>query len=271
MISQRIEFEKLLNTRDLGGMTAADGRKIRPGKLFRSGQLFSASENDLKRLGNVIEMSVDFRTDQECEEKPEPQIPGVRNIRIPILDTRQAGVTRDEDSFREVREKMIFDSNIAFRYMTRTYEGFILSDYSVSQYQSFVRLLLEERQKGILWHCTAGKDRAGFASVIVQELLGVSREDIRADYLFTNVCVEPEVLELIEKVRGVGGLNLGIAEEAIRFVFAAHEKYLDIAYERVREKYGTFENYIRDGLRVTSAEQEKLREMYLEPVHSLQS
>ena len=39
MLSQRIEFEKLLNTRDLGGMMAADGRKIKTGKLYRSGHL----------------------------------------------------------------------------------------------------------------------------------------------------------------------------------------------------------------------------------------
>ena len=57
MHSRRIEFERLLNTRDLGGMTGADGRKIRPGKLYRSGHLFAASENDLKKLSEMIELS----------------------------------------------------------------------------------------------------------------------------------------------------------------------------------------------------------------------
>ena len=48
-MSQRIEFETLLNTRDLGGMTGADGRKIKPCRLIRSGHLYMASSNDLKK------------------------------------------------------------------------------------------------------------------------------------------------------------------------------------------------------------------------------
>ena len=51
MLSRKIEFEKLLNTRDLGGMTGSDGRKIKPGKLYRkpSGRLafYSCPERGL--------------------------------------------------------------------------------------------------------------------------------------------------------------------------------------------------------------------------------
>ena len=106
MNSRKIEFEKLLNTRDLGGMNAAGGKKILPGKLIRSGHLGFAAPEDLERLAGIIELSVDFRTDRECEERPEPPIPGVRYCHIPILDTRTKGVTRDDDSYEEVRKNM---------------------------------------------------------------------------------------------------------------------------------------------------------------------
>ena len=54
MLSQRLEFEKLLNTRDLGGMSACDGRKIKPGMLYRSGHLSGASVKDIEKLSPKI-------------------------------------------------------------------------------------------------------------------------------------------------------------------------------------------------------------------------
>ena len=45
-----IPFEGLRNTRDLGGLPAADGRRVRPALLLRSGALHKATENDLARL-----------------------------------------------------------------------------------------------------------------------------------------------------------------------------------------------------------------------------
>lgn len=265
MISQKISFEKLLNTRDLGGMTGAGGRKVVRGKLYRSGHLYPASPNDLEKLSGLIDTSVDFRTEQECTEKPEPVIPGVTHIYLPIFEESRAGVTRDKDSFAEVRRKMLRDAKTALHYMTQTYEDLILNAYSAGQYERFVRLLLEDHPKGILWHCTAGKDRAGFASVIVQELLGISREDIAADYIYTNVCLKPEIDALTEAVSAMQGIDPEVATEGMRYIFAAHESYLTMVYDTVESHYGTFENYLRTALHITPAEQNQLRERYLEP------
>ena len=44
-----IEFEGLPNTRDLGGMPAADGKRIRSRRLLRSGLLAPATCTDLTR------------------------------------------------------------------------------------------------------------------------------------------------------------------------------------------------------------------------------
>ena len=264
MLSQRIEFEKLLNTRDLGGMSAADGRKIKPGKLYRSGHLFAASGADLEKLSGLIELSVDFRTDAERTEKPEPAIPGVHYLALPILDEQRAGVSRDRKSFEEIRSKMVQDAEIAGRYMIQTYEGFVSNSYCVGQYAKFVRQLLTERKKGVLWHCTAGKDRAGFATVIVQELLGVPREDIRADYMMTNEYLEPEIRSLTEMIRGLPGVDPDAASRAVSYLFGAQAEYLDAVYSAVQKKYGTFDNYLTQGLGITSGEREKLRAVYLE-------
>ncbi|MBR6088506.1 MAG: tyrosine-protein phosphatase [Anaerolineaceae bacterium] len=263
MLSRRIDFEKLLNTRDLGGMTGADGRKIKPGKLYRSGHLYGASAGDLEKLAGMIELSVDFRTSREIGEKPEPKIPGVTYVCNPIFGEQRAGVTRDEDSFLLVMKNMVHDAEIARNYMCESYVGFVTNQYSVSQYERFIRLLLEDHQKGVLWHCTAGKDRAGFGTIIVQEILGVSRDDILNDYLMTNICLKPETMSLREMFRNQEEYDSEIAITGLSYIFEAKTDYLNTAYDMVRKHYGTFENYIRDALHITPDEQEKLRAMYL--------
>ncbi len=264
MLSKRLEFEKLLNTRDLGGMSAYDGRKIKPGMLYRSGHLSGASAKDLEKLSGLISLSIDFRSAQERSEKPEPAIPGVRYCALPILDEQRAGVTRDENSFEEVRTKMVQDAGIARTYMLRTYESFINNEYSVSQYAKFIRLLLEERDKGVLWHCTAGKDRAGFATVIVQELLGVPREDITADYLMTDVYLASETRSLAEMIRRMTGADPDESVKAVNYLFGAKEEYLDAVYGVLERKYGNFDNYLTQALGITAEERDKLRNIYLE-------
>lgn len=264
MISQPIAFEKLLNTRDLGGMTGTDGRKVRPGKLYRSGHLFGASPADLEKLSGMIDLSVDFRSVQECSEKPEPAISGVTHLHIPILEEQRAGVTRDEDSFAVVRKTMMGDSSIARTYMMKTYIGFITNPHSLSGYERFIRLLLEDHEKGILWHCTAGKDRAGFGTVIVQELLGVSREDIEADYMLTNVCLEPEIRYLTDLVRSQPGVDPDVAADSISYIFSAKMEYLQAAYAAVEEHFGSFDAYLTEALHLTPDERSRFQDLYLE-------
>ena len=263
MVSQPVKFEKLLNTRDLGGMTGADGRRIKPGKLFRSGHLYGASEADLEKLSQMIDVSVDFRTQQERDEKPEPAIPGVRLVQLPIFEEQQAGVTRDEDSFAEIRQKMLVDAIVSKHYMAGVYKKFIRSAFSVGQYEQFVRILLEEHEKGVLWHCTAGKDRAGFASVIVQELLGVDKAAIREDYLKTNDYLARDVSGLMNLFRAMSGEENPEAEQAMKYLFGAQEEFLDALYDKVDALYGGFDGFIADGLHITPDERDFLKNKYL--------
>lgn len=264
-MSRKIEFESLLNTRDLGGMTGMDGRKIRPGKLIRSGHLHPASAKDLEKIAGLADTIVDFRSDQECREKPEAEIPGVSMHHIPIFGSAKAGVTRDEESFAKVMKNMLFDPLIARDHMCRTYADFVTGEFAVRQFEQFIRLLLEDHQKAILWHCTAGKDRTGFAAVIIQKLLGVCDADIAADYLMTNACLEPETRGLTEMMKKRPGASPATAEEAVKYIFTARIEYLETVFDKISETYGSFDRFILDGLHITPEEQAKIRETYLEP------
>ena len=262
-MSTRIDLQRLDNTRDLGGMKTEDGRIIRSNLFVRSGHLYYASLSDLTWLSAHVGLVIDFRTKQERTEKPDPVIPGVETVHLPIFDSLAAGVSRDEKSDEKAFAMVAQDPARAKAYMIGTYRGFVISDFSVSQYKQFVHFLLDSREKAVLWHCTAGKDRAGFASVIVQELLGVKRVDIMSDYLATNKYLEAEVHQLYEMVgQQMGGLNER-TEKALNYLFGAHREYLEAVYEAVEESYGGFDGFIRDGLRISEAEREVLRERSL--------
>ena len=69
--------------------------------------------------------------------------------------------------------------------MIDNYTSLVTSDYSILKFQKFVHLLLQEKNKAILWHCSAGKDRTGFVCMLIEALAGTSYQDIVDDYMIT--------------------------------------------------------------------------------------
>ena len=263
-MSTKLEFDALSNTRDLGGMPTVDGKKIRAGMLYRSGHLYAASEADREKLASLVDLVVDFRTPKERGEKPDPDLPGVENLHLPIMDSLSAGVTREKDADEEAISILIQSTERARAHMIATYTGFVTSPFAVSQYGKFVRLLLDPHPRGILWHCTAGKDRAGFASVIVEELLGVDRALIREDYLRTNEYLAEEIESLTEMLMRMYGKRDAETDAALRAMFCADLSYLDALYREIDTRYGSFDGFLSDGLGVTKEDRDTLRARYLE-------
>ena len=265
-ISTRIPFENLNNTRDLGGMPAADGRRIKPGKLIRSGHLFRASEADCRRLTELVGCVVDFRTTRERTERPDPDLREVENIHLPILGKPAAGITREVEEDAGI-DRLFGDAPASRDHMCRMYANFPVSQVALAGYRRFVELLARERAGAVLWHCTAGKDRAGFGAVIVQEILGVPRGLIGRDYLFTNECLAGEVSHLEEMLlsRTPDGAEARKgAKASFSYLFGAKQEYLDAAYLAVGENYGTFPRFLEAALGVTPDVRDRLRDMYLE-------
>ena len=266
-ISTRIPTTGLKNTRDLGGMRAADGRHIRKGRLLRSGHLYIASPEDLLILKELdIRKIYDFRSRQEREEKPDPLIGREENLHVPILRDLAAGLTRDrksdEQAFDIVIRKAKEDPSYGLRYMCDTYRNLVSDPYAVSQYSWFLHDVAQQAEGAVLWHCTAGKDRAGFAAVLLLEILGVSREDILEDYLSTNLHLSDEVMQILAMLRKKLGL-IG-DEEAVLELFGAKEEFLDVIYRYVEEHFGGMEGFLKEGMHIDDSLREQFRENYLE-------
>jgi protein-tyrosine phosphatase len=152
----------------------------------------------------------------------------------------------------------------ALAYMEQVYTTFVTNDFAISQYAHFLDLLLQERKGAVLWHCTAGKDRAGFASILVQHLLGVSREDILEDYMMTNQCLVPEVEPLIAMIQKQVHDDSPQVRQVLEILFGARKEYLAALYEKIQERFGSFEAFVEQALGIDQEKRARLQEMYLE-------
>ena len=261
-----IPFEKICNFRDLGGMVTRDGRRIKKGKLLRCGNLNGASPEDLEKLAGLAELVADFRSKGETVEKPDPEIPGARYWHLPILEERREGVTREKETDEQASRRRMEDPKAALGIMGGFYKHVAGSEYSLGQQKKLLQSLLEPREKGVIWHCSAGKDRTGVFAVILEEILGVPREDIIRDYLLTNIGNREMVEELVQLFTSRPGIDPEKAAPAFRVMLGAQKEYILNYYEEAERLHGNMDNFLREALGVDNEMREKFREMYLEEI-----
>ena len=269
-MSTLIRFEKLANARDLGGMKTADGRQIRRGRLIRSEQLVGLTSSDKAKLEGLLDTVVDFRNTEEAADQPDCELTGVKNIRNPILESFTAGVSREEKSDEELIANLVFNPEGAKDYMRSMYRKFV-TDYCILSYSRFIKILAEKHDKAVLWHCSAGKDRAGIGAVIIEEILGIPRETIIADYLKTMDYLtgymskfRKYIISSIEKEKPLNNQEKQVVSKAVDNLFGLDRSYIEAYYEAVEQKFGDFSSFIRKGLGLSEEQIEQLKSDYLE-------
>ena len=259
-----IELKGLPNTRDVGGMAAADGRFIKHARLLRSGALGHAETADIKVLLDDFDVRtvIDLRTEEERRENPDPEdaMQGVRFVDAPILSTSTFGVTREGGTLKALKMLRTLRKNPA-SIMEEVYERMMLDEESQRGFKRFFNEVLATENGAVLWHCTVGKDRAGLAAALLLHALGVSREAIEQDYLVTNRYVESETQHIADALAAHGLADK--LDNSIRVLNSADLRFLHAAFDAVDRTYGGLDNYLRTQLNVTDEQRALLRERYL--------
>ncbi|WP_426434142.1 tyrosine-protein phosphatase [Bradyrhizobium genosp. P] len=232
------------NFRDLGGYQARDGRTLRWRQIFRSNHLAHLTEPDIAVVrGLGVKSAFDFRGVTERAEA----LCGMADVTVhslPVEPTVVAALRAIAASGRPLSKAD------AVEVMLDSYRGYVQDN--TPRYRALFAHLLEDRAPLVI-HCTAGKDRTGFACALILHALGVSDEVIADDYLLTNQFYKRDPsasTELPDDVKQVLG--------------AVQPLFLHAAFEAIDADYGNLDGYFRDGLGLGQAERKALEGRYLQ-------
>ncbi|WFE41342.1 tyrosine-protein phosphatase [Micromonospora sp. WMMD998] len=253
------------NARDLGGLPTTDGRRVRAGRLVRAAALGRLTDEDLPVLGKLAPACVvDLRAAEEQAVAPPDRLVGApRVVHLPVYDAAHPVFTyvsamvqgHDLDAYADLARDGMPGA------MTAIYRWFVTGEPARAGFGAAARLAADDANLPLLFHCSAGKDRTGWLSVVLLTALGVPEPAIRADYLRHNELTESlrEVL-LAAMTKRRPDLDPAAALPLLE----ARPEYLDAAYDEVRRAYGSFEAYLSDGLGVTDEVRAALRARLLE-------
>ena len=265
-----IHFRKIINARNFCGLKTTDGRTVVNDHIIRSGSLFKATEKDgqkLKELG--VNLIVDLRTPQEQLEKPNHIFEGIEYASIPLLNEQRAGISRESGASIKGMNKAA-DNSKHLRSMIpnleELYPQVAQDDNCLDQLSKVVKKIMSwvtEDKGTVMYHCTAGKDRAGIVSAILQFLLGVDEDEIFKDYMQTNKSANKEarkyfILALIFK------FDMKLAKRAYHALHA-ETRYLKALIKYLNETYGSIMAFCKDRLHIGDDSIAAFRDKMLSP------
>src|SRR5881227_1998486 len=241
--ARHLALQGASNFRDLGGYPTIDGRTTRWRHIFRSnhlGQLTAADIAVVRALG--VRSAFDFRGVEE-------RAAGVCVVNeitvhsLPIEPTVVAGL-------RAELARGTLTAPVALELMRESYRNYVR--HNTHSFRALFGHLLEDRAPLVI-HCTAGKDRTGFACALILHALGVPDEIIHDDYLLTNRFSR----------RGASASN-DFPDEVGRVLGSVEASFLAAGFEAISADYGSLEGYFKDGLGIGASERARLQSWYLE-------
>jgi protein-tyrosine phosphatase len=234
------------NFRDLGGYRTADGRTVRHRAVFRSAHLGTLTDEDRAALSKLgVRTIVDLRGVNEAAETPH-LIDGVACRVVGAHIEPQLG-----DKIRVAVADGSATPHLMMQYLTDHYRDY--PRRCAPGFRTLFATLSDGTHRPLVFHCTAGKDRTGFASALLLTLLGVPWDTVMDDYLRTNDLWTGHIGRYTE---------LDIDTRAA--IVEARTPYLEAAFDVVRQDFGGPEVFAEKALGLDAKARERLRADLLE-------
>jgi protein-tyrosine phosphatase len=223
--SRNLSFSATYNFRDVGGYRGLAGRTVRWRRLFRSDSLHRLEGEDWERFAALgVRTVLDLRRTFEVEEYGRvADYEGLdyRNLVLEHVDWKD--VPHPDDT---VHERWLAD-----RYLNFTEDGRAALNTALS-------VIADPDAAPVVVHCMAGKDRTGVTCALALSLIGVSDEDIAADYALTTVAMQT----LVEYLRE----HNPVAIEGQEHMFDSPAEAMMLFLADLRTQHGSIENYVKE-------------------------
>jgi protein-tyrosine phosphatase len=224
------------NFRDAGGYRTSDGSWVRMGVVYRSGDISKLSADDLAKLQRLgVHTIYDLRTDSERSASPDQVPAGATDTQENVLGNL-GGLS-----------SMPSSPAAAVAMMQQAEVGMVDLPSAQASYQAVFKGIENPWNLGVLYHCTAGKDRTGWASAVLLTALGVPQQTVDADYLASNDYNAGMIQATLA--------HLPASYQAVyKPLLVVDQSYLDAGLNEVTSKYGTFDAYLHQGLGLSDAD-----------------
>ena len=231
-----MRFPSSSNFRRVG----ADGAALR--NLYRSDHLGALDERDAAQIRALgITRVLDFRGVQERSAA----VCRLNDVTVHSLPIEPTIVQKLSELLAAGHSLTAAD---VAAHMQDTYRGFVRDN--TPRFAEFFAHLLASGEPTV-FHCTAGKDRTGFAAALLLKALDTPDEEVMRDYLLTN-----------DRLQLPASWRSGLPREAMQVLWRVQPEFLRAALAEVDACYGSLEGYFREGLRLREAERAELRALY---------
>jgi protein-tyrosine phosphatase len=224
MTARRIPLEGSFNFRDLGGYATDDGRVVRWRQLFRADGPHALTDDDGKALAELgITTVIDLRTTEELERgRWTTHLGPVTEHHLPLID-----VLPREENAHEWSDAS---------WVARHYIGHLTN--ATATIANALRILADATEP-VMFHCSAGKDRTGVLAAVLLGTLGVTDDDIVADYALSGEAMHRFFGFLRDRSD-----NPEMLEQWKPTVLAAPAEAMAEVVAHVRARYGSFAGYV---------------------------
>lgn len=268
-----LAVEGMNNFRDMGGYQAADGKRVKWGKLFRSDHLYNLTEKGciyLQKLG--IRTIIDYRSPNEISKYPNKVISGKEKTYYLDPNAHTAELAAQFTSTKDDE-----DRNLVNKIIEQKQQGKLINRYDIvmEQYRNFVekpecqvafsqmlKIVCQADNAPLVQHCRGGKDRTGFGAMLLLGILGVSKSDMLSDYMLTHY----NRLERNQQ-KMVIYRTLTQDQDVLDYLLSlidTQPEFIEQSINTIERQYGSIEQYAKTVLGITDTEIAILKQLYLE-------
>ena len=252
-----IKLKYIKNFRDLGGIKTTDGHTIKSHMLIRGTAPVKLTEEDIVLLKEKYKLAtiIDLRTKKESEEQPDTQLDGVKYLHMPILTEAAVGVSHE-------KKVHSMKSLVMMPPMEEMYVRMVTSD-CLDRLVEVLRsiLTMPEENYSLVFHCTAGKDRTGILAALILSFLGVDRDTVVDDYIYSNRFTVTKarfvyIACLIVKLRH------RFAKKVMHSLMAKRN-FIEAALSTLEKNFGSLENFFAEKLQFSEEETKAIKAKFL--------
>lgn len=264
-----LPFENVLNFRELGGYPAADGRTVRRGVFYRSGNLDKfRTPNDIALYESLgLRYILDLRSNLERAQRPDRVPAGARYEGISAMrfangddiDFSPEGMERLHAEGRQwAQENGRPDTE--FEYFAGLYSRM---PFNNPAYRALMQAM-DAGETPLLFHCSAGKDRTGVGAMLILLALGASRQTALQDYLLTNRWRKEPIRAFIAANQAEWDTGDKAVREHLFSIEGVVPYFGNAALNAIERRYPSYAAYFEDQFGLSADRLAVLRDRYLE-------